>query len=354
MIYVSATESGALVDISPQDFQLLSTVCREISQAVGSDQILVRTGYTEHAYDYLFLWMSDNQPDPSPLSAIQQKADASLKDQLGSPTASELLLATKIGNSDTPTVRWKFNLEALLMFDGAIREVLNAHGNDDPPFWELPIVTGFGEEDFRTLQQEITAILAAINSYEPRVLTVVFGSPGGFEQTLPAWVNTIEYVMVGAGGGGGNATVVFTGQGGDHGSWSSGVLKRYVDFAGDMNSISGTVGAGGAGGFSAADGGPSLLTYTGLNGNAVSKNAPGGAHGGNGVTHNPANSWPHSAGAPTPPYSANGVTYPGSAQASYGQVGGWPGGGGGGAFLGISNGGPGNHGHVWLTLKSAF
>lgn len=108
--------------------------------------------------------MFDNQPDPSPLSARQQEADAFLKDRLGSPTASELLLATKIGDSDTPTVRWKFNIEALLMFAVAIREVLNAHGDDDPPFWELPIVTGFDEEDFRTLQQEITDILAAINS----------------------------------------------------------------------------------------------------------------------------------------------------------------------------------------------
>lgn len=359
MIFVTAANSGggAIVDVSWPEPLLLGGACDQTFEAIRSDDDFVaRTGYSAHSYEYLSLWTTENQPDAAQRLAHEAKQEslARLKNDLGSPTASELLLATKIADIDTSTVRWNLSLAALQMFDAAIREILDYFADSNPPYVELELLAGGTEEEFRTLQQEITDILEAINSYEPRVLTAAFGSPGGFEQAVPAWVNTIEYVMVGAGGGGGNPTVVFTGQGGDHGSWSSGVLKRYVDFAGDMASISGVVGAGGVGGFSAADGGQSLVTYTGLNGTAVSKNAPGGAHGGNGVNHNPANSWPHSAGAPTPPYSANGVAYPGSAQVSYGQVGGWPGGGGGGAFLGLSNGGPGAHGYVWLTLKSAM
>lgn len=164
MLYVSAAESGdgAIVDISVQDSQLLRTVCRELGQAVGSDHILAQTGYTEHAYDYLSLWMVDNRPDPRPRFMRQQQAYVRLKEVLGSPTPSELLLATKVGDSDTPTVRWNLSLTALRMFDGAIRGILDDHGDDDPPFWELPIITGYDEGDFLTLQQEIKVILEAV------------------------------------------------------------------------------------------------------------------------------------------------------------------------------------------------
>lgn len=180
MLYVTAAESGdgAIVDISVQDSQLLNTVCRELGQAVDSDHILARTGYAEHAYDYLSQWMYDNRPAPRPRDMRQQQAYVRLKEALGSPTPSELLLATKVGDSDTPTVRWNLSFTALRMFDVAIREILDDHGSDAPPFWELPIITGFDEEDFRTLQQEILGILETADlAADSSVVSVTNPSP---------------------------------------------------------------------------------------------------------------------------------------------------------------------------------
>ncbi|WP_205878822.1 hypothetical protein [Mycobacterium camsae] len=126
---------------------------------------------------------------------------------MGAPTASELLLATKIGDRDTPTVRWKLSRDALLMFDAAIREVLDDHGAYDPPFWELPLRTGADEDDFRALHQQIRDILAAVELVAqqagpgPSVVSVT--TPGPYTITVPAGTTGIAYALMGGGGGGG-------------------------------------------------------------------------------------------------------------------------------------------------------
>lgn len=170
MMYVSAAESGdgAIVDISVEDCQLLSAAVTEVLDIVERADFMVRTGYQPHAYDYLFVWMGENQPDATRRLADRREILASLKSQVGSPTTSELLLATKIGDRDTPTVRWKLNHDALLMFDSALREVLDYFTASTGFLQELSTRTGFQAEDFRAVHTHIKRMLfASSDHYAP-------------------------------------------------------------------------------------------------------------------------------------------------------------------------------------------
>lgn len=164
MKYVSAAESGdgAIVDISFLDSQLLRGVCRALFASVGSADFVARTGYTEHAFDYLYVWISENRPDAAHRHTTHPDIGASLTNRLGSPTAEELLLATKIGDSDTPTVRWQFHREALLMVDVAIREIYDDCYGCPPCENDVIELTGFEVDELRTFQHQIKDILAAV------------------------------------------------------------------------------------------------------------------------------------------------------------------------------------------------
>lgn len=164
MRYVSAAESGdgAIVDVSFLDSQLLRGVCRALFDSVGSADFVERTGYTEHAFDYLYVWISEHRPDAAHRHATHSDIGASLTDRLGSPTAGELLLATEIDDSDTSTVRWKFNREALLMFDVAISEIYDGCAGCPPCEDDVVEVTGFEPAELRSFQQQIKDILVAV------------------------------------------------------------------------------------------------------------------------------------------------------------------------------------------------
>lgn len=164
MRYVSAAESGdgAIVDISFLDSQLLRGVCRALFASVGSADFVGRTGYTEHAFDYLYVWISKHRPDAAHRHKTHPDIGASLTNRLGSPTAGELLLATEIGGSDTSTVRWKFNREALLMFDVAIREIYDDCFGCPSCERDVIEVTGFEVDELRTFQHQIKDILVAV------------------------------------------------------------------------------------------------------------------------------------------------------------------------------------------------
>lgn len=167
MIYVGPAESGdgAIVDISFEDCQLLSAVATEVLDIVENAEFMARTGYQPHAYDYLFVWMGENQPDATRRLSDRREILASLKSEVGSPTTSELLLATKIGDSDTPTVRWKLNRDALLMFNSALREILDYFTPSIGFLQELSTRTGFQAEDFRAVHAHIKRLLFASNDH---------------------------------------------------------------------------------------------------------------------------------------------------------------------------------------------
>lgn len=179
-------------------------------------------------------------------------------------------------------------------------------------------------------------------------ISATFGKAGTFEFTVPSWINAIDYIMSGAGGAGGAANSIFTGQGGWHGTWITGTLVRGTDFKSNLTLVSGIVGAGGSinlGGIG-NDGQATTLDYVDTNGDSQTKTAPAGAGGGKGFTHNPSNPNPHTAGAGQVKITYRDIIYPGSpdaGQATAGRSPGGGGGGGGGLFgeIAAGRGGPG-------------
>lgn len=180
-----------------------------------------------------------------------------------------------------------------------------------------------------------------------------FGKAGSFEFAVPSWVNAIDYIMSGAGGAGGAANSIFTGQGGWHGAWLTGTLVRGTHFKSNVVSVEGVVGAGGGpnSGGVGNDGQATTLVYTDINGDSQTLTAAGGAGGGKGFTHNPANPNPHTAGAGQVKVTYRDIPYPGGPDAPLCTGGSWPGGGGGGGggLFGELIAGPGGPGAVFLV-----
>lgn len=184
-------------------------------------------------------------------------------------------------------------------------------------------------------------------------ISATFGKAGTFEFTVPSWINAIDYIMSGAGGAGGAANSIFTGQGGWHGTWVTGTIVRGVDFKSNLTLISGIVGAGGGpnpGGIG-NDGQATTLNYVDINGESKTKTAAAGTGGGKGFTHNPSNPNPHTAGAGQAGITYLNIKYPGGADAPLANGGSWPGGGGGGGggLFGEIPAGPGGAGAVYLV-----
>ncbi|PKQ59715.1 hypothetical protein B5566_02395 [Mycobacterium sp. MHSD3] len=192
---------------------------------------------------------------------------------------------------------------------------------------------------------------------EQNAASAKFGVPGSLEWEFPYWVNTVDYILSGGGGRGGDTNVLFTGQGGWHGEWLTGSLVRGVDFKGNTVKITGTVGAGGSTAESGvgADGQPTTLTYFDVDGVEQTLSAAGGPGGGKGSVHNEDNPNAHSAGEGQEDVTYRGIQYPGGPDATYGQTGSTPGGGGGGGGILFSpaTGGAGGPGVAILIGRRA-
>jgi hypothetical protein len=165
--------------------------------------------------------------------------------------------------------------------------------------------------------------------------------------TIPDWADALDIVAIGGGGGGqGGGALNSNGQHGDAGVWAGTTIT--IDPAG-AKTLYVTVGSGGNGGPGplkglGTDGNVSVVTV----GSTTLITALGGAKGATGalggISDSPA----------VPPYTFNGVTYPGTpggvthdpppSPAGYG-VGGA---GGDGNVVGGGNGGAGGPGHVWI------
>lgn len=199
--------------------------------------------------------------------------------------------------------------------------------------------------DMQDLLAQYMPLLSAIDAK--------FGKPGSFEFAVPSWVNAIDYILSGAGGAGGAANSIFTGQGGWHGTWLAGTLVRGTHFKSNTVLVQGNVGAGGnpnPGGIG-NDGQATTLTYVDVNGDSQTLSAPAGAGGGKGFTHNPSNPNPHTAGAGQVKKIYRDIIYPGGPDVVFSAGGSWPGGGGagGGGLFGEIPGGPGGAGAAYLV-----
>lgn len=189
----------------------------------------------------------------------------------------------------------------------------------------------------------------------PRTAGSVFGNPGEFEWAIPAAATKIDVVLLGAGGGG-DAGAVFVGGGGLAGEWLTATLERGTDIPPATQVLTGTVGAGGAGGTvgaaSGVNGGASTLTAAGLTHDSAAGGlftAAGGVHGANKGTLLGIANQLISHGQGVTPRNFNSRDYPGGGvQTMWGAAGNGPGGGGSGGFT-LSPGGAGAAGRIWLT-----
>lgn len=174
-----------------------------------------------------------------------------------------------------------------------------------------------------------------------------FNTSGEFTITPPKWATKVQYVLIGAGGGGcgGDGASRRTGDGGEAGKVRTGVhqLKNW-------NTIKFTVGAGGRGGTGSprggSPGGASLLILPGasrLDKKAIL--APGGAS---------VEGYTGALGGARQAISVDGFDLPRGSNAPPNTAGATPGDGGGGGTGGIfgsyKEGQPGADGRVWLRF----
>lgn len=80
----------------------------------------------------------------------------------------------------------------------------------------------------------------------PSDVTSQFTDPGYYTYEIPWWATRIDEVLVGAGGGGDDGTLLTIGDGGGAGLWATRTLVRGVDIPWETTLITGTVGTGGA------------------------------------------------------------------------------------------------------------
>lgn len=162
---------------------------------------------------------------------------------------------------------------------------------------------------------------------------------------VESWVNTIEAVPLGAGGGGWRGAFGFNGKGGNAGTFNTRTFNRGTHFnTGDAVTI--TVGNGGFGLASGGSGnaGTGGTTTISVNGNSIS------ASGGLGATGSA------TSGADVPGDGAGSINYNGQNYTGGGQqnqqggTGIAPGGGGGGGAQSNGAGGAGGKGRGWLKL----
>ncbi|ASR77113.1 minor tail protein [Mycobacterium phage MyraDee] len=169
--------------------------------------------------------------------------------------------------------------------------------------------------------------------------TQTFTTVGAFAFDIPNGARYIDYVLLGAGGGGGNGSLFLPGNGGAAGQWLVGTLERGVDLPWSVTQLLGSVGAPGAAGSgggatNGGNGGATILS---------SLSAPGGSGGAgwgngtrNGASPSPVtqnyNGFPYTAG--TGGSGAGGVGAGGASQQ--------------GTAFGNRDGFVGGRGQAWL------
>ena len=165
--------------------------------------------------------------------------------------------------------------------------------------------------------------------------------PGQFEFAIPAAAKAIDYVLLGAGGGGSDGVTVTAGPGGGAGTWLTGTLTRGQNIPATTQVITGWVpGASGKG----QAGGSANISFIGQ---ATSIVAGGGAASCNfGMFLGQRMAVHHGLGVT--PITFNGYNFAGGgAQTTPGGHGIGPGGGGAGGLL-LAPGAGGAEGRIWL------
>lgn len=154
-----------------------------------------------------------------------------------------------------------------------------------------------------------------------------YTAPGTYTQVIDAWVNFVDLIPFGGGGGGQGETGFVVGRGGSPGIGVGRTLQRGVDFpTTGTTTLTITVGAGGAGGpyfTNGANGQDTTISWVDIHGATQTLTGAGGQGGGLGNNGN-VTSWGQAANDVT----LNGIKYQGGAAQLQTQPGNPPGGSG--------------------------
>jgi hypothetical protein len=174
-----------------------------------------------------------------------------------------------------------------------------------------------------------------------------YSGAGTHSYPIPYWCDTIDLVLLGAGGGGTYAEFN-PGDGGGAGGWKAITIQRGSDIPWATTTITITVGQGGTGGSLATPtggtGGDTTASWDTSSG-TTTETAHGGAGGAN--TGDPTGESP----SPSQKSAGDAMLSAGSEQPTTGAIGNPPGGGGAGSGNGLQNGGAGADGAAVVVAR---
>ncbi|SHP70193.1 hypothetical protein [Mycobacteroides abscessus] len=167
MNLIEAFSGCAVIDLDRQDF---SNLWRGLDygdelMAAHNEYFLV-LGYEGHSYGYLMNWLTAHRPlqeerDKNYYPGLVASSKKAASRLVYADPADKLLAVCVSGGPEEKIVRVSFTVDALKIFDGALQEVLDYHGADDPPFYELT-ARHTSPQGLVDAQQQIRDILAAI------------------------------------------------------------------------------------------------------------------------------------------------------------------------------------------------
>lgn len=166
MNLIEAFPDRAIIDLDRQDFSNLWQGLDYGDELMGAHNEYVRIlGYEGHSLRYLMTWLTAYRPRQEEreksyypgLVSIAKEAASKLVD---ADPADKLLAVCISGGPEEKIVRVSFTVDALKIFDGALQEVLDYHGADDRPYYELTS-RHTNPQDLMDAQQQIRDILTA-------------------------------------------------------------------------------------------------------------------------------------------------------------------------------------------------
>lgn len=157
----------AVIDLDRRDCSnLLNGLDYGDELMAAHNECFLVLGYEGRRYGYLMNWVRAYRPLQEEreknyypgLVASSKEAASRLVDAC---PADKLLAVCVSGGPEEKIVRVSFTVDALKIFDGVLQEVLDYHGADDPPFYEL-MNRHTNPRGLVDAQQQIRDILAAI------------------------------------------------------------------------------------------------------------------------------------------------------------------------------------------------
>ena len=164
MNLIEAFPDRAIIDLDRQDFSNLWRGLDYGDELMSfNNEYVPLLGYEGHSYWYLKNWLRAYDPEQASRPGLVPIAKEAASKLVDAGLVDKLLAVCISGGPEEKIVRVSFTVDALKIFDGALREVLDYHGADDPPFYELTN-RHTNPQDLMDAQQQVRDILTATSN----------------------------------------------------------------------------------------------------------------------------------------------------------------------------------------------